>query len=458
MKIPDNIQQMLCRFVDYKMEVYVVGGAVRDHLLGLDPTDFDLCTSATPEQLQEIFFDREVKLVGESFGVTLVDGVEIATFRVDRHSGVGDKNCTVEYAYDIIDDLKRRDFTINAIAYNPFSKTFTDPHDGMYDICKRILRFVGNPHDRITEDPNRMLRAARFAARLEFNIHPETLTAMSHWSRYVKHHVKPERIQLEVMKAMESPNASDFFGVLLTTNILQYVFPSLHDTFHKGTHHGKHHVESIWEHSMIAGDSVSTKNPLVKLAGYLHDVGKVRYVDEENFGGHEKTGQSLVMIDLLALKFSHDEIAVVSGLVRCHMYSLFEASPKAVRRIVKQLNDHNVQKSDFLRLKIADRKGNVKRGNHTLSEMKHYHSVLHSVEIKETPFTVKELKVNGNDIMRAFNLLPGKTIGTILNHLLEYVIEEGPEHNTYDLLLTEARVYYSILREEQRRMLDRTLT
>lgn len=427
--------------IETKFKVFIVGGAVRDFMLGLEPHDFDIATSATPDELNEMFKDsHEVKFVGETFGVTLINGFEVATFRKDKHSGIGDKNCEVEFTTFLGEDLKRRDFTINAMAYDPFHYRFVDAFGGTQDLKDKVLRFVENPRERILQDPNRIIRAARFAARLEFTIEKESLEALTEMSHLIQSHVAVERIALEIMKALENKNASDFFGHLLIMEGLQFVLPSL-DVAYEYSDHGKHHVESIWEHLMLVGDSISPKFPLVKLAGYLHDVGKPAVQFEGSFHDHEKEGYSLVAYELSRLKFSTKDVEIVSGLVRCHMYSLSEQTPRAVRRVVKKLKDRNVDFKNFLRLKMADRRGNVKRVPHSLAELKSHHSAIFNVKIAETPFNVKSLCVDGNFIMAEFGLKPSKFVGEVLNHLLAFVVDMGDTFNNETVLVGVAHMF-----------------
>lgn len=435
--INKKIVKIIDTIIRHGFSVYIVGGAVRDYITGAVPNDVDLATNATPIELVQIF--PTAKLVGESFGVTLIDEIEIATFRTDIHNGIGDKNCTVRFADTIEEDLSRRDFTINAMAYDCKTGSIIDIHGGIDDLRCGIIRFVGNPTDRINEDPNRMIRACRFAARIDGIIEKDSLEAIKNNSYLVKSHVATERIAIEIMKSMKIANASTFFNNLLLTDILQNVFPSLYNC-HINGEHGNFHIEDIYTHCMIAGDSVSPRFPLVKLAAYLHDVGKPGSCIDGTFHDHERYSESIIISELNYLRFADDDINVVSNLARVHMYSVYEdIKPKALRRLVKKLADRNINYKDFLRLKFADRRGNIAKCQNTITDIKIKYRKLFSKDITEGAFNVKSLNIDGNIIMSEFNIPPSKMIGTILNLLLEYVIDNGNEFNNHETLLLKAR-------------------
>jgi tRNA nucleotidyltransferase/poly(A) polymerase len=421
-------------------KVYIVGGAVRDYLTGTVPHDIDLATNATPNELVQIF--PSAKLVGESFGVTIIDNIEVATFRTDIHNGIGDRNCTVKFADTINEDLSRRDFTINAMAYDYLDGTLIDLYGGREDLQNGIIRFVGNPTDRINEDPNRMLRACRFAARIDGIIDNDSLEAIKNNSYLMLSHVAPERISIEIMKAMHISNASTFFNYMLLTGILEMVLPSLHEC-HIHSDHGSHHIEDIYAHCMLVGDSISCKYPIVKLAGYLHDIGKPKSHVDGTFHDHERYSEIIILTELKNLKFTNSDIDTISKLARVHMYSVYEdISPKALRKIVKKLVDNDIDYKDFLRLKLADRKGNIGKLPNTISDIKIRYRKLFSNDIIDTPFNVTSLNIDGHILMKELNMSPSKQIGIILNSLLEYVIDNGNTFNERDILLRKARDFF----------------
>ena len=422
-------------------DVYFVGGFVRDCLIGVDSNDVDIATNATPDQVEAIFQARHnVKPVGKSFGVVLVDGVEVATFRTDRYAGLDHKDVEIEYASTIEEDLSRRDLTVNAMAMD-LRGNVVDPFGGQKDLEGRTIRFVGKPADRIKEDPNRMLRACRFVAQLPYpsDIEAQSRYAIMNSVGYLQY-VAPERIRTEILKAMKAGRASRFFEALRECGLLRHIFPSLDAcVYHTG---GNYHPEDVFTHSMWTGDAISTRCPLTKLAGYLHDVGKPVTFDEDGrFLDHEKVGAELVAKELAHLKFSNDEVRVVSGLIRMHMRTATVLTDKGVRRLLRKLTEHGVHYRDYLRLFLADRNSNAGLENMSTQAVRHMINTVEDQMSVETGVTkVTDLAVNGHDVMTVTGLKPGPKVGMILNHLLDMVTVD-PGLNTEDILLSAARDY-----------------
>jgi tRNA nucleotidyltransferase/poly(A) polymerase len=387
-----------------------VGGVVRDILAGLPSKDTDVVTSATPEQIQEIFKTHDVKTVGKSFGVVLVDGIEVATFRHDRYGGLNSRQCLVSFVSSIEEDLARRDFTINSMAFCEFTGDLIDLFGGKGDLENKIIRFVGNPKDRIYEDPNRIVRACRFLAKIDGQFDCETYEALCAHAHYVKDHVAGERIRLEILKALELPRPSLFFRALFEIGVLDYIFPSMIPCV--GHHHGKHHREEIFTHLMIVGDHISPKFPLLRLAGYLHDVGKpISYTEDGKFLGHEIAGAEIITRELQVLRFSNEEIAKISNLVKVHMNSYLGCSQKALRRLLRRFFEENVTFHEFLRLRITDCIGNLYKPNLEIGEIK---TILYKYKeaIKEkSPTGIQMLAINGHEIMGVLGIPPGPKLG-----------------------------------------------
>jgi tRNA nucleotidyltransferase (CCA-adding enzyme) len=422
---------------------YLVGGAVRDLFDGSEPSDYDIVTQATPDQITEIFKGQcKVSTVGKSFGVTLVGGYEVATFRVDRYPEKnGAKNCVPVFATSIHDDLARRDFTVNAIALCPISGDYIDNFDGLVDLKNRVVRFVGDADERIQEDPNRIIRACRFVAKLHGTFDMDTLFALRKNAHLVGTHIEPERIAGEVKKAMTLPVPSLFFSALHVIGALDLVFPGLsacvdHD-------HGKFHKETVWDHLMIAGDSVNPRFPLVRLATFFHDVGKPKAFANQGDGSfidHENIGTHIVDGWLNRLRFSTAERHFVTGLVASHMWGggSEKLSPKAVRRLRKRLADLNVDIKDWLRVRIADRNANFNKQKFSLHQIRQRRVIFIELE-QNLPLTVNSLALKGGELIEVFGLTPGKIVGQLQKHLLEYVLEEGSEVNTVEALKAEAQ-------------------
>jgi tRNA nucleotidyltransferase/poly(A) polymerase len=408
-------------------DAYVIGGAVRDMLMNITPKDYDIVTSATPDEIIELFSGQVIKEVGRSFGVVLVDGIEVATYRMDKYFGLNDKNCTVEFASSLAEDVSRRDFTINQMAWDPVTGVIIDHCGGIEDLNNKIIRFIGNPFDRIHEDPNRIIRACRLLAKIDGKFDDETFKWLSKYSSYIEYYVSPERIRLEIIKAMSIPKASRFFTALHDIGGLKHVLPCLEDCYlHPG---GPYHIEDIYDHCMMAGDHITTKHPLIKLAGYLHDVGKPvssrinPRTDDIWFEGHEETGSDVVKRDLGALKFSNDEINLISGLVKNHMrISHTRLTPKGIRRTLRQLEDDGIAYRDLLRVAVSDKMGGLKsqkiyKLRDVYGLLKMFKDVINSKPVSR----LSMLAVNGDNVMEATRLGQCKEIGYILNMLMDIV-------------------------------------
>jgi tRNA nucleotidyltransferase (CCA-adding enzyme) len=433
-----NHSQIIDRLCGCGYHTYVVGGATRDMLSGKDPEDVDIATNATAEEIEILFQGHHVMTVGKSFGVVLVDGYEVATFRHDRYAGLHDKACQVTFVKTIEEDLSRRDLTINAMAFCDQSGDLIDPYNGREDLKKRIIRFVGNPKERIYEDPNRIVRACRFLARIDGSFYPETFNALKENGHYVRNHVAPERVRIEIMKALKIRKASRFFYALHDIGVLQYIFPSMEACYSHP--HGPHHLEDVFDHLMICGDAVSIRYPLLKLAGYLHDVGKpvaYEYNPEKGyhtFYGHAGTGSRVVREELGLLRFSNSDIDQISTLVGLHMRVMEGITPKAARRMLKTLNEHGIGFSDLLRLRLADRQANLAKRSMAIADLK---DIIHTLEAEshEGSFSVKNLAVTGIDVMEVLGIAPGPRVGEVLRFLLDRVLEEGHDFNQRETLL-----------------------
>jgi putative nucleotidyltransferase with HDIG domain len=435
----EKAHDIITRLCKAGPEAYIAGGAARDILNGEVPSDYDVVTNAPYEQVLELFRDRKVSVVGISFKVCIVDGIEVSTYRRGGGFGQEDQDIAAERAETIYEDLARRDLTINAMAFCPYNGDVVDPFGGREDLKRRMIRFTGNPKDRISEDPCRIIRACRFKAKLKGTFDPATLNAMKTLSHTVGQ-VAPERLRLELLKAMGCETPSLFFNALHETGALGYVSPGLEACYgHEG---GDYHGETIDQHVAIVGDALSGKKPLLRLAGYFHDMGKppsTEYHDGKlSFISHEKTGAHMVSEELKTLKFSLKETDYVTALVRHHMRRIEEEDkPKTVRRVLRKLKDDDVNWKDWLRLIIADAKGNLKKEDFSREQirgivMKIYHE-LHPASGKSA-LTVFDLAINGNDVMAILKHREGPEIGRVLNKALDYVLDD-PETNTRERLL-----------------------
>jgi len=410
-------------------KVCLVGGAVRDLMLEKRPEDVDILTDARPEEIKGLFPDRKVRYVGKSFGVTLVDGVEVATWRSPRNPD-GDLSGTFPK-----DDLAMRDLTINSMALDPFTGELMDPFDGKADLAGRRIRFTRNPCDRITEDPLRMVRACRFAGEVGGRIAKDSFDAIVSQCRLLADRAAPERIQAELFKAMAMARPSQFFNLLQETGLLALILPCLDRCC--ALEGGPHHGETVFEHCMLVGDALPATRPLLRLAGFLHDAGKfdaaVVKAGTLTFAGHE-THDTAIAGDLERLRFSRHDTAYILSLVRAHMRPLNDDStPKAVRRLLAMLGDLNLDYRDFMRLRIADKKGNLAKQPYTLSEIRVRLGKILVEHCPENAFHMDDLALTGRQICNLLNLSPGPRVGRIKQHLFEQVLAD-PSLNTPERL------------------------
>ncbi len=434
--------EIVSRLCQAGFEAYIAGGAARDILRGKRPNDYDVVTNASYETVKELFKSSKISVVGVSFKVCIVEGIEVATYRKTHWENVGTDGSAApqeaETAETLEEDLARRDLTINAMAFCPYNGDVVDLYGGQNDLKNRVIRFTGSPDKRIEEDPCRLLRACRFKALLEASFSSETVDAMKR-NRHLANSIAPERIRLELMKALSVRKPSIFFFALYDIGLLGIVSPGFETCFgHDG---GKYHGETIDEHVKITGDFLPVKKPLLRLAGYFHDHGKPvtaeKKEDTVSFIGHDKKGAELVSTELEALRFSVRDNHYVTSLIKHHMRSVTESDkPKTVRRLLKKLADDNVNWKDWLLLKLADTRANLKKEPKSRKEIKGM--VLKIYRELNPPsgnavLSIKDLAISGADVMHLTNSKQGPEIGRILKLLLEAVLDDPSKNNPRDL-------------------------
>jgi poly(A) polymerase len=415
-------------------EAYVVGGAVRDSLLDKPAKDFDIVTSARPDAIKELFGLEGS--VGQNFAVHLVDGHEVASYRTDEYGETGSaKDVEISLASSVDEDVRRRDFTINGMVYDPDSDQVFDYVGGMEDLQAGVVRFIGDPEKRIREDSIRMLRAIRFANRFDFVIDPGSLEAMKKNMKKMKE-VPGERIRLELMKMLEAKDTINGLNLMLETGFFEHVIPELYAGH--GVDQNRHHGESILLHNMLAADAIKKKDPVLKMAMLLHDVAKVKtktYNEETqdyNFLGHETLGAKMAEKILKRLKFSTDEITRITSIIEHHMYYFTDESKDKTLKKFMNLPEFR----SILRARLADRKANLAKKGIPYSFKKLLRRIRVIQQTKQ-PMTVKDLVINGSDL-KALGLKPGPLFGTILSNALELVLE-NPEANDRDILMEFAK-------------------
>jgi tRNA nucleotidyltransferase (CCA-adding enzyme) len=414
-------------------ESYVVGGAVRDSLMGKPPKDFDIVTSAHPKQIHELF--GIPGSVGAKFAVNIVDGHEVATYRIDDAEATSAKETAVSLASSLSEDVRRRDFTVNALAYDPVSKQVFDFVGGIDDAKNRILRFVGDPEKRIKQDPLRMMRAIRFANAKNMDLDLESFKAIQKNMPLIKKEA-PERISGELLKMLESRDVISGLTLMLVTGFFKEVIPELQEGFE--VEQNKHHGESILLHNMLAADAIKKPDPILKLALLLHDVGKVKTkqfnpeINDYNFLGHETVGAKMAVKIMKRLKFSSDDIARVDNIIQHHMfYMTDETKDKTIKRFMSLPEFKNI-----LRARLADRKANLAKKGIPYSFKKLVRRI-RVIQTTKQPVTVKDLAINGKDLID-LGLKPGPLFGKFLNNALELVLEQ-PEQNQKEILLEFAK-------------------
>ena len=430
----NTYEEIIKRICEAGKKAYLVGGAVRDEFLGIDATDYDVVTNALPSELETIFPDRNVKMFGYSFLVTSIDGVEVATYRTDKNFAPGRNNCITEACKTLDEDLSRRDFTFNSLAVCPYTGDVIDPFNGMKDLKNKVVKFVSNPEKRIHEDYLRMIRAARFTCLIEGSLHPDTFDAICN-NKVLVNKISPERVGMELLKVMKYKRPSIFFDVLFKTGILEIIMPEFHRLY--GSPGGKYHAETLDQHCLLAGDSLPNTDPILRLAGYFHDIGKAAVYDGAAFIDHEKVGAEITGDIMKRLKFKSRDIQRVINLVNMHMRSINDLTTrKSVRKFLRHLTDNNVCFKDFVRLKVADKKANLAKKYFSGYIQPLVMKVYECKKITPPTFGIKDLAINGFDIMNTLNINPGKKVGDILNLLFERVIDDPKRNNREELINT----------------------
>lgn len=457
MKIPQEIQSIVKTLESAGFEAYVVGGPVRDFLMNKNPKDWDMTTSAKPEEIQKIF---PKSFYNNTFGtVTLInqdteDGtlknIEITTYRIESEYKDSRHPEKVEFTPNLEEDLKRRDFTVNAMALKEENgeQKIIDLFNGQNDIAKKIIRAVGNPDERFSEDALRMMRAIRFAVQLSFEVEKETFESIQKNSELIKN-ISEERIRDEFSKIILSNDPAKGIELLRTSGLLKYIIPELEEGV--GVSQNRHHIYTIYEHLLFSLKNCPSKKLEVRLAALLHDIAKpqtkVGEGPDATFYNHDYVGAKITQKILKRLKFPNDTIEKTSHLVKNHMfyYNTGEVSDAGIRRLIKRVGKENLK--DLMDLRIADRLGS---GTPKAKPYKLRHLEYLIEKVSKDPISPKMLKINGEVIMQKLHIPPGPKIGAILKVLLAEVIEE-PEKNTEKYLQNRVMELNKLTLEEIRK-------
>ncbi len=437
MTLPADVEKIINTLEASGHEAYAVGGCVRDCILGKTPHDWDITTSAQPTDVKALFkktFDTGIEhgTVTVLMGKT---GYEVTTYRIDGKYEDGRHPSEVIFTASLEEDLKRRDFTINAMAYNP-DRGLVDLFDGMADLKKGIIRAVGNPIERFTEDALRMLRALRFAAQLGFDIEPATYEAIKTLAPTLAK-ISAERIQVELVKLVTSANPGRIRDVYATG--LTAIFMPEFDEMMITDQCTKHHKYTVGEHTICAMEEIEP-DKILRLTMLLHDVGKpaCKTTDEngqDHFKGHPEAGADMARTILRRLKFDNDTISAVVNLVRNHD-DRPAVTPRNVRRMAIRVGEDNMDA--LLAVKRAD---TLAQSDYQREEKLQYiediRATFLQIQADNNCLKIKDLKINGKDLI-AMGLPQSNKIGLILKTLFDEVVEE-PEKNDRDYLLKRAR-------------------
>jgi poly(A) polymerase/tRNA nucleotidyltransferase (CCA-adding enzyme) len=436
MIIPKYVKFILQKLQENGFEAYIVGGCVRDFLLGKEPNDWDVTTNAKPEEIQKVFRDSFYENKFLTVTVKKDDKeVEVTTYRTEQ--GYSDKRHPddVKYAKTLQEDLSRRDFTINAIAMDE-KKKIIDLFEGQKDLKNKIIRTVGDPNERFSEDALRMLRAIRFATTLNFKIEEKTAKAIKEKCVWLEA-VSEERIRDEFVKIIMSENASLGIELLKELGLLKYVIPELLENV--GIGQNKHHKFDCYEHAVKALEYAVKKdfNFYVRLASLFHDIAKPRVKvgvgESSTFYNHEIVGAKVTFQILNRLKFPKKDVEKITKLVRYHLfyYNVDEVKESSVRRLVRQVGPDSME--ELLQVRQADRIGSgvPKAEPYKLRHLKYLIE-----KVSKDPISAKMLKVNGEIVMEILKIKPGPKIGQILDVLLGEVLD-NPKKNNKEFLEKE---------------------
>ena len=448
-QVPQKVRQILQKFSQNNAQIYIVGGAVRDLYLKRPVKDWDFATNFTPQQMKKIFPANSFYL--NDFGTFSIIGpkqeiFEVTTFRSESVYADFRHPSKVDWGKSIKEDLKRRDFTINTIALKPIyikarlkSLEIIDPYDGLKDLDLKLIRAVGDPDTRFSEDAHRLIRAVRIAGQIGFTIEKNTLASIQKNSQLLEK-ISAERIRDDFLKILTTSTPSAGINLLKDTNLLTYIVPELLKGI--GMSQKGHHIYDVWTHSLSCLDNCDSTSPITKLAALLHDVGKPYTVNfpngpdsEPTFHNHEVVSGRLARSIGKRLRLSNKQLDQLYRLVRWHMFTADDKqTDKAVRRLIRHITPDYLD--DLISLRRGDRLGSgAKETSWRWELLKH-----RFIEVQKQPFSVKDLKVTGNDVMEILKIKPGPKVGQILNQIFLKVADD-PSLNVRPILLKMLHEY-----------------
>ncbi len=434
-KLPEKVEKLIKKFKENKAEIYVVGGAVRDLILKREVKDWDFTTNLKPEEIQKIF--PKNSFYNNQFGTISVvygdDIYEITTFRTEKGYSDARHPDEVKWGKTLEEDLQRRDFTINSLALDA-DKKIIDLYNGQEDLKNKIIKAVGDPDKRFGEDALRMMRAIRIASQIGFLIEEKTFESIQKNGELIQK-IAGERIRDELFKILLSPFSSHGITLLKNSNLLKEIIPELLDGH--GVSQKGHHIDDVWTHNLKTLENCDTKDPVTKLACLLHDVGKPKSMigegEARTFHNHEIIGSRMAMVIGKRLKLSNKELEQLFKLVRWHMFTT-EATQtdKAVRRFIRNVTLNYID--EMIALRRADRLGSGAKESSWRWEL----FKERIVEVQKQPFAIKDLKINGKDVMEILKIKPSRKVGEVLEAIFKEV-EEKPELNEREVLLEKIK-------------------
>lgn len=435
MQIPAYIKLIMKELKKHNYDSWVVGGAVRDSLRGITPADYDIATNALPKQVQSIF--SKTIPTGIKHGTVTVmiknEPVEVTTLRIDGEYSDNRRPNDISFTADIEQDLARRDFTINAMAYNE-DEGLVDPFNGQQDLQLGLIRCVGNATERFSEDALRLLRAVRFATVIEGSIENNTLEAIKEHSDSLVN-VSRERIAIEMIKILTANTPSKGIRLLFETNLIKIVLPELVKA--KGfNQQNPHHDKTILEHTLSVLDCIDNTVEL-RLAALLHDIAKIKTftIDKKGIGhfyGHEKLSSELAEVILKRWCQPNKRIDHVCKIIKGHMRTYGSYKPTKIKKFMNEIGVEYLD--DLFKLMVADKIG--KKPPYDFTKIYRLKFMCESILANKEPLKIVDLAVNGNDMMQLG--LSGKHIGTTLQRLLNKVLAD-PKSNQKDVLISTVK-------------------
>jgi putative nucleotidyltransferase with HDIG domain len=436
--LPEFVKGFMKAFIEKNFQIYVVGGAVRDLLLGKKIKNWDFTTNATPEQILELFpnsiYNNDYGTVLTPIKINKINWVfETTPYRKESKYIDNRHPEKIEWTDRIEDDLARRDFTINAMATD--GKDIVDLYNGKEDLENKIIKSVGDPDKRFLEDGLRLMRAVRIATQLQFSIDGKTKESILKNSQLLEN-ISKERVRDELFKILESDFPAEGIFLLRDSGLLKYVLPEVFLGFSiPQVSPKRHHIYDVGTHMVMSLKYCRSKNVIVRLAALLHDIGKVPtfHKDEDTqlitFYNHEIEGGKMSLKIANDLRLSNEQKDKLFKLVRFHQFTVTEVqTDKAVRRFINNVGKENLD--DILLLREADRIGSGAKITSWRTEL--FKKRLD--EVQKQPFKISDLKIDGNEVMKILDIKPGRIVGEILNKIFDSVVDKKIKNTRKELL------------------------